>query len=135
MMEKKPFMEGMRDDPTRRQALARLRDSYSEARDLVSDTHPYANLEWILGEKRNRGDGPGDMDNKMVAVVTLWLEDLALEVERRLPPRPANRLDHGVQAAYRVRHSVATRLRLATEGFARAFRRRTSKPDAPPKES
>jgi hypothetical protein len=124
----------MHDDMTRQQALARLRDSYGEARDLVSDTHQYANLEWILGEKRNQGDGPADMDNKTVAVVTLWLEDLALEVDRRLPPRPTNRLDESVQAAYRVRHSVATRLRLATEGFTRAFRRLAKKPEAPPKE-
>jgi len=128
------MQDDMRDDTTRRQALARLQDSYGEARDLVVDTHPYANLEWILGEKRNRGDGAADMNNKLVAVVTLWLEDLALEVERRLPPRPPNRLDHGLQAAYRVRHSVATRLRLATEGFTRAFRRRAKKPDALPKE-
>src|SRR6202007_1496108 len=104
-----------------------------EARDLVSDTQPFANLEWILGEKRNGGE-PADMNNRLVAVVTLWLEDLALEVERRLPPRPTNTLDLGVQAAYRVRHSVATRLRLATEGFSRAFGPRAKNPNAPPQE-
>jgi hypothetical protein len=121
------------DEASKQRALARLRERYGEARDLVSGTQPYANLDWILGSKRNRSHGPSDLGNRTIEVVTLWLQDLALEVDRQLPPRPTDRLDQSLQSAYRTRHSLATRLRVATEGFVMAFRRKVIKGDASPK--
>jgi len=114
-------------DTNKQRVLARLRERYEEARDLVSGTQPCANLDWILGAKRNPNHGPADLDSRTIEVVTLWLHDLAIEVDRQLPPGPTDSLDQSPQSAYRTRHSLATRLRLATEGFVMAFRHKVMK--------
>ena len=111
------------DEAEKQQTLARLRELWGEARDLVSTDQAFTNLEWILGVKRNPGPVPVDLDDRTIEVITLWLRDLALEIDRRLPLRPADGLDEGLQSVDRKRHSMAARLRVATEGFVMAFRR------------
>jgi hypothetical protein len=109
------------DDTKKPDALARLKEIYGEAQDLVSREQAYANLEWILGAKGDRLRVT-DWDDRMIEVVTLWTQDLASELERTLTAPPETPADDGLQRFYRARQSVATRLRAATEGFAIAFR-------------
>jgi hypothetical protein len=121
----------MPDDAERRQALDGLRQPYNEARDLVSGTLPHENLEWILGAKRNLSHGAANLNDKTIEVVALWLEDLAFEVDGRLPPGPTIGRDRGSQPPDQTGHSVAARLRLATLRFVTAFRRKLAGNGAP----
>jgi len=106
---------------TPRTALARLREPYGEARDLVSPTGSYEDLEWILGAKRHP-ERSQDLDHRIVAIVALWLQDLATEVDRRFPPQSAVRVDPRARVAYQGCLEVAARLRAATKAFVTAYR-------------
>jgi hypothetical protein len=105
----------------REEALARLKAPYGEARDLVSAGHPYANLDWVLGSGAEPGRSSANLEQKMIPLFALWLQDLATEVERSLPPAPGSGPDRA--SAHSVRETLALRLREATEEFVAAFER------------
>jgi hypothetical protein len=110
------------EDAEKRQALSRLQELYREARELVSSAESYANLDWILGARRNPKQRPADFDDKTIQLVALWLQDLALEVDRGLAPHLDGEFSKNTLLAHRARHCVATSLRAAAEGFLVAFR-------------
>ncbi|MGH9316840.1 MAG: hypothetical protein ACRD1P_07020 [Thermoanaerobaculia bacterium] len=110
-------------DTKRRQALARLRQRYGEARALVSPAEPYANLEWILGARRDPGQDEADLSNNMIDLVALWLQDLAVEVDSRVSRQLTGATDESMLSVDRARQSLAQSLRAATEGFVVAFQR------------
>jgi hypothetical protein len=110
-------------DAPKQDALSRLRQRYEDVRVFFSSAEPYANLEWILGAKRNLGHRPTEMDDKMVRLVALWLEDLAIEVGRILPPQLDGEVDARTLSSDNVRRSLAANLRTAADGFVLAFQR------------
>lgn len=119
--KKTPSDVDLVDDAKKRLAFVRLRDLYSEARELVSPREPYANLEWILGA-RNPEQDQVDLGDKTIDLIVLWLQDLAAEVDRLLPTHLASEIDVGAGAGPQARRSVARSLREATEGFVAAYR-------------
>jgi hypothetical protein len=107
----------------KREALLKLQGEYAEARKLGSSREPHANLEWILGARRDPTQDPLGFETNAIQVVALWLQDLAIELDRRLPkPLPA-RLEEGDLSAHEARQLAAQKLRDATERFLAAFRR------------
>ena len=110
-------------DAKRRHALARLRQRYGEARALVSPAEPYANLEWILGARRNPSQDEADLSNNMIDLVALWLQDLAAEVDSRVSRQLTGAIDESMLSVDRARQSLAQSLRAAAEGFVVAFQR------------
>jgi hypothetical protein len=115
-------------DAEKREALVELRDRYVEARELgpSSERGPYgehhANLEWILGARRNPTQDPLGFETKTIELVALWLQDLAVELDRRLPTAQAEPKGDAL-VANEARLSVVRELRDATERFLVAFRR------------
>jgi hypothetical protein len=110
-------------DAEKRESLLKLQDEYAEARKLGSSREPHANLEWILGARRDPTQDPPGFETNAIEVVALWLQDLAIELDRRLPkPLPA-RLEENDLTAYEARQLAAQKLRDATEKFLAAFRR------------
>jgi hypothetical protein len=108
-----------REDFEKRVSFAGLRRQYRRSLRLVSSEEPYANLDWILGARRDIARGPLQLETKMVELSALWLEDLAAEVDRK-PALPsagftAGTLSHG------TRGSAAQGLRDAVKRFVRAF--------------
>lgn len=110
-------------DAEKREALVKLRDRYVEARELGSSSEEHANLEWILGAHRNPTQDPLGFETNTIEVVALWLEDLAADLERRLPMPPAPAPRETALAADDARQAMAQKLRDATERFLIAFRR------------
>jgi hypothetical protein len=111
-------------DAEKRQALVALRDRYVEARGLETSGQQHANLDWILGARRNPTQDPLEFETKTIELVALWLQDLTRELERRLP-EPARVIpETGAPSANDVREATALKLRGATEAFLAAFRRR-----------
>ena len=109
-------------DTEKREALVSLRDRYVEARELGTTGEEHANLEWILGARRNPTQDPLGFETKTIELVALWLQDLAVEVDRRaVPAVPETEKD--AAAAHEVRQAMAQKLRDATERFLTAFRR------------
>jgi len=108
-------------DTKRRQALARLKQRYRQARELVSPAEPHANLEWVLGAERNPGH-EADLNNNMIELVGLWLQDLAAEVDSRVSRQVTGAVDESLPSLDQARQSMAQSLRAATEGFLVAFR-------------
>ena len=108
------------EDSEKRRSFARLRRQYARARKLVSSEEPYANLDWILGSQRDIARGPLHLDAKMIELAALWLEDLAVEVDRQPAPPPAKG-SRGRIFAHGTRGSAALRLRDAVKRFVRAF--------------
>ena len=108
-------------DTEKREALVSLRDRYVEARDLGSTSEEHANLEWILGARRNPMQDPLGFETKTIELVALWLQDLAVEVDRRVVPGTS---EIDPVAAHEIRQAMAQKLRDATERFLTAFRRR-----------
>ena len=92
-------------------SFAGLRRQYARSRRLVSSEEPYANLDWILGARRDIARGPLHLETKMVELSALWLEDLAAEVDRFT----AATFSHG------TRGSAAQGLRDAVKRFVLAF--------------
>ena len=109
-------------DPEMEQALLRLRDCLSLARELVPPAEWNANLEWILGSKRDPMVHAAGFDKKTVDAVVLWLGDLTASVNRT----PGDPLKDPLEAArpdHFVRQSIARGLRDATEGYVLALGR------------
>lgn len=104
----------------RRGIVERLRGRYAEAQEWVvpdsGSPSPHANLEWILGARRGAGWDGAALDASVSELVVLWLEDLAVDLERREIADSA-RGGEGLPA----RRAVAEELRIATRDFADAF--------------
>jgi len=112
------------DDSRRHTALARLQARYGEARELASFSAEHdSNLDWILGSNRSESEPPADLHRKMIPLLALWLEDLAVELESGLASRPPGETDESTALAQQACKSAAATLREATEGFAAAHRR------------
>jgi hypothetical protein len=111
----------LRSDAEKRESLVQLRRQYLEAQKLVSSDEPYVNLEWILGSRRNITEDPLGLATRTIELVGLWLQDVALELDRRLPPAGGNR-DAAALSPNAARELAARSLRDATERFLLAFR-------------
>jgi hypothetical protein len=114
-----------REDSEKRESFALLREQYIEARKLVSSDEPYANLEWILGARGNGAQDPPALETKTIELAALWLQDLAVEVDRRPPRRPAGDSDGRAPLAPRAGRAGETpgqSLRDATARFLIAFK-------------
>jgi hypothetical protein len=107
-------------DSRQEQAFRRLRARYAEARGLASHAAPHSNLDWILGVDRNPHGSSQDLNRKMIPLLSLWLEDLAVELEGRLAPGPLGEVD---EAATSARTSAVASLREAAAGLVAALRR------------
>lgn len=127
-------MSSLRKDPNlsevdplreaeKQEALAKLRDEYAHARTLGSPRESHANLEWILGTRRDATQDPLGFQTKAIEVVALWLQDLTMELDRRLPKPLPHRLEEADLSAYDARQLAAEKLRDATERFLAAFPR------------
>ena len=99
-----------------------LRATYREARKLASGPGAYEDLDWIIGVKRNPKLAPVVLGKRMLDIVELWLEDLAVEVDRRLPARSPDAGDRPSASSEWARREVAARLRAATSAFVAAYR-------------
>lgn len=110
-------------DPGQDRALTGFKASYGEARELVSSAEPCANLDWVFGADGDSDKPPPRLDRKMIPLLTLWLQDLAAEVERALSQGPPGETDSSPSPAHPARESLAERLREATEGLVAALRR------------
>jgi hypothetical protein len=113
--------EDLRDHTEKRESLVRLQERYVEAQKLVSSQEPYANLEWILGGRRNVTQDPLGLELGTIELVGLWLQDLAIEIDRRLPRPTSEGLDSAGTSHSRA-HELVQGLRDATERFLVAFR-------------
>jgi hypothetical protein len=111
----------MREDSEKRESFARLRERYAEARKLVSPNEPYANLEWILGARRNVTQDPPGLEAKTIELAALWLQDLAVEVDQRWPAPKIGDFDGHVLSSHQTGKLAAERLRDATVRFLLAF--------------
>ena len=79
-----------------------LRERYIEAREEGSAGSPHANLDWILGARRNLTNDPLRLEPSTIRLVALWLQDLASDLER---------------GAGQTRELLVGRLRDATKRF------------------
>lgn len=111
----------LRRDDEKRESLVDVRARYAEAQKLVSSSFPYGNLEWILGGRRNLTQDPLSLATNTIELIGLWLQDLAVELEQRLPP-PSGEAEAEPLSPDAVRQLVAQSLRDATERFLVAFR-------------
>jgi hypothetical protein len=108
--------DDLHDDLERREAFARLRETYVEAQGLVTSDGLHTNLDWILGERRDATQNPPALAEKTVELVGLWLQDLASELDRQLPGRG----------------QAGSTLRDAITRFLHAFRSRPANPAETP---
>jgi hypothetical protein len=108
------------EDLEKRVSFAGLRRQYTRSRRLVSPEEPYANLDWILGARRDIARGPLHLETKMIELSALWLEDLAAEVDRQ-PALPSAGFTAGT-FSHGTRGLAAQGLRNAVRRFVRAFR-------------
>jgi hypothetical protein len=115
------------EDTEKRESLVHLQERYVEAQKLVSSEKPYANLEWILGGRRNVTQDPLGLESGTIELVALWLQDLAGEIDRRLPPPATFGLDSPGDSCSDARELVRN-LRDATERFLVAFREPLTSP-------
>ena len=110
-------------DPARegekREALVQLRDSYVEAREQVSSVEAYENLEWILGARASATPDPMKLQTRTIELIALWLQDLSVELDRRLEEQAT--AEECVSPASAARQSKGQKLREATERFLAAF--------------
>jgi hypothetical protein len=111
----------MREDSEKRESFVQLRERYVEARKLVSPDEPYANLEWILGARRNITRDPPGLETKTIELAALWLQDLAVEVDHKWPSPAIGDFDAGALSSHRAGKLAAQRLRDATVRFLLAF--------------
>jgi hypothetical protein len=108
----KPLAVDTAEASSPEEALRRLRGIYAKTRDLVSTDEPHGNLEWILGARSNADVRA--LEAKTVELVSLWLHDLAREID---PPalRPG-RTEHA-HRDHQLRRSAARSLRDATKAL------------------
>ena len=97
----------------RRRVVDRLTRPYGAARELASGSEDHANLDWILGTRRNLDRNGSTLDREMAQLALLWLHDLARELDGHLAAETSGSPDH--------RSEVAHSLRVATRDFAEAF--------------
>lgn len=109
-------------DATKQQVLGRLQDRYLEARKLFSSRQSYASLEWVLAAMRTPDRTASYWADATIDLVALWLEDLAVDIDRAFPQEVTGEIAEGALSAYRAHRSLAQSLRDATEGFVAAFR-------------
>jgi hypothetical protein len=57
----------------------------------------------------------------VISIVALWLEDLAMELDRRPAPEPDGEDPERALREYQTRQTVAASLRVAADGFLVAF--------------
>jgi hypothetical protein len=101
--------------------VARLRDRYVQARQLVSPGAQGGHLEWILGPLRNtRSDGKA-FEMELAQLVVLWLEDLTVELHTSLPAESEAPEDADANTSLRQRQLMVASLEAATRDFATAF--------------
>jgi len=93
-------------------------DLCAEARELVSPTEAHANLEWIIGARRNLAWDGVAFDRDMAQLALLWLQDLARELDGEASPALAPVLDEAGEWTADPRRAAARRLRMATRDFA-----------------
>jgi hypothetical protein len=105
------------DDLRKEKALRRLEARYGEARELLSSEEPHRNLDWVLGASAAPEQRRSNLSLKMIPLVSLWLEDLAVELESGLTPGILGDPDGRVERASQACKSAARSLREATEGF------------------
>jgi hypothetical protein len=105
------------DDSIRGEALDRLRARYGEARELMSPSGDCVNLEWILGAMTDSDERSEDLNRKMMILLSLWLEDLAVELERGTAKGLTEPMSESAAAAHRACETVAASLRQATTAF------------------
>jgi hypothetical protein len=103
------------DDSVRDDALTRLKARYGEARGLLSPSGECANLDWMIGAMTSSDQRSEDLNRKMTILLSLWLEDLAVELERARELSGA--IGESAAAAHRACESAATSLRQATTEF------------------
>jgi hypothetical protein len=108
-------------DDERRESLRKLRAHYAAARPHGSPDEAHANLEWLLGTKHGLGADASPFEAKSVEVASLWLEDLASELDPLTAPRAVT-LAAPHEEVREDRGSMAWRLRDATARFLLAFR-------------
>jgi hypothetical protein len=106
------------EEALRSHAVSRLSDRYAEARELVSPTEAHANLEWIIGARRNLAWDGVAFDRDMAQLALLWLQDLARELDGEASPALAPVLDEAGEWTADPRRAAARRLRMATRDFA-----------------
>jgi hypothetical protein len=81
----------------------------------------HTNLEWILGARRNPTQDPLGFETNTIEVVALWLQDLAVELERQVPGAVATETGGETRLADEIRLAMAQNLRNATDRFLAAF--------------
>lgn len=114
----------------KRESFLWLQERYVEAEKLVSsdaapsqsDTRGHANLEWILGERRNVNRDPLALEAKTIELAALWLQDLAVEVDRRPSPQLVVGVPDSSLSSPQAGETAAQDLRDATARFLIAFR-------------
>jgi hypothetical protein len=111
------------EDSGKEQAFERLKARYGEARRLVSSEGDCANLDWILGAISSSDDRSEDLTRRMIPLLALWLEDLALELDEGLAQRRFAAEEDAAPAANLACESAAASLRQAAAGFVAAWRR------------
>jgi hypothetical protein len=108
---------GPADDTIRGEALDELKARYGEARRLMSPSGDCVNLDWILGAMTGVDQRSEDLNRKMMILLSLWLEDLAVELERGTAKGLSGAASESAAAAHRACESVAASLRQATTAF------------------
>jgi hypothetical protein len=105
----------------KREALLQLRDRYVEAREQVSSVEAHENLEWILGARASATPDPMKLQTRTIELIALWLQDLSVELDRRVEEQSTGNHEEGVSSASAARQSNVEKLREATERFLAAF--------------
>jgi hypothetical protein len=106
-------------DPEIAQALARVRDCVSAARELVPPEEWNAKLEWILGSPRYSMMRAARLDQETIDAVVLGLEELEARVNRT-SPEPSRNPFEAARRDHLSRQSVARGLRDATVDYVQA---------------
>jgi hypothetical protein len=109
------------DEVSNRQIVDRLRERYSQARELVPPAEPHSHLEWILGPLRNRNRDEAQFEIGLAELVVLWLQDLAMELDAPAPSQPEAGAVPSECSAAGPRQAAVHGLRAATREFAVAF--------------
>jgi hypothetical protein len=109
-------------DAAKQQVLGRLQERYLDARKLFSSRRSYASVEWVLAAMRTPDRTASYWADATIELVALWLEDLAVDIDRAFPEEVTGEIAEGALSAYRAHRSLAQGLRDATEGFVAAFR-------------
>jgi hypothetical protein len=112
-----PEAAGLADDSIRGEAFDRLKARYGEARKLVSPSGDSVNLDWILGAMTSSDQRSEELNRKMMTLLSLWLEDLAVQLEVGTAKGLSGTMSESAAAAHRACESVAASLRQATTAF------------------